>query len=141
MSNSFVTIAMIVVLLLLVFFMFRNQRRRQRDAQQMQNQLVPGAEVMTNFGLFGTVVSIDEAENKVRLEISPGNIVTVHRQVVARILDSTAADAAGAATTSDAVSTANAEAKAEADRASGAPAGEPQFGERIDDARPSDDSE
>ncbi len=81
------TIIMLVVLAVLVFFMFRNSRKRQAEARELQSKVAPGAKVMTNFGLFGTIVSIDEAENHVELEIAPGTIVTVHRQVVARVVE------------------------------------------------------
>ncbi len=42
---------------------------------------------MTSFGLFGRIVDIDEAENKVVLELSPGNTATVHRQAVTKIVE------------------------------------------------------
>ncbi len=42
---------------------------------------------MTSFGLFGRIVDIDEAENKVTLELSPGNTATVHRQAVTKIVE------------------------------------------------------
>jgi preprotein translocase subunit YajC len=42
---------------------------------------------MTSFGLYGRIVSIDEDENKVLLELSPGNLATVHRQAVTKIVE------------------------------------------------------
>ena len=42
---------------------------------------------MTSFGLFGRIVSIDDDENKVVLELSPGNLATVHRQAVTKIVE------------------------------------------------------
>ena len=42
---------------------------------------------MTSFGLFGRIVDIDDAENKVALELSPGNPATVHRQAVTKIVE------------------------------------------------------
>ncbi len=59
------TIIMLAVLAVLIFFMFRNSRKRQADAQQLQSKVQPGAKVMTNFGVFGTILSIDEEENQV----------------------------------------------------------------------------
>ena len=41
---------------------------------------------MTQFGLFGTIASIDTDENKIVLEVSPGSFVTVHSQVVAKVV-------------------------------------------------------
>lgn len=81
------TLIMLAILAVLIFFMFRNSRKRQADARELQSKVVPGATVMTNFGMFGTIQSIDEEDNKVELEIAPGTVVTVHRQVVARVVD------------------------------------------------------
>ena len=54
--------------------------------------MAPGVEMMTNFGLFGKVLAIDEDENKILLEISPGTTATVHRQTVAKIIEPQEAD-------------------------------------------------
>lgn len=100
-------IVMLAVLALLIFFMFRNSRKRQAQARELQSQVVAGAEVMTNFGVYGTILSIDDEENKVLLETVPGTILTVHRQTIARVVTPTefeeAEEAAGvtAATDSD----------------------------------------
>jgi preprotein translocase subunit YajC len=81
------TIGMLVILAVLIFFMFRNGQKRKRDQEQLQSKVVPGAEVMTNFGLFGTILAIDEGDNKVQLETAPGQVVTVHRQTISRVID------------------------------------------------------
>ncbi|MGY4857002.1 preprotein translocase subunit YajC [Cryobacterium sp. AP23] len=81
------TLVMLAVLALLVFFMFRNGRKRQKDTLSLQSKMVPGADVMTNFGLYGTIVSIDEEGNKVALEIAPGTTVQIHRQTIARVVE------------------------------------------------------
>ena len=109
------TIIMLVVLAVLIFFMFRNSRKRQQemhDARELQAKVVAGAKVMTNFGVFGTILSIDEEENQVELESTPGTVLTVHRQTIARVVD--AAEEAPATSTA-------------------AVAGEPEFGQRVDD--------
>jgi preprotein translocase subunit YajC len=100
------TIIMLAVLAVLIFFMFRNSRKRQAEARNLQSKVQTGAKVMTNFGVFGTILSIDEDEHQVLLETSPGTVLTV---------------AAVAATEV-------------------APAeGEPEYGERVDDA-PTDET-
>jgi preprotein translocase subunit YajC len=81
------TIGMLAVLAILVFFMFRNSRKRQRDAAELQQKVQVGADVMTNFGLFGTIVEMDDDDNKVQLETTPGTVITVHRQVITRVID------------------------------------------------------
>ncbi|GAA2024547.1 hypothetical protein GCM10009819_04370 [Agromyces tropicus] len=111
------TLIMLAVLAVLIFFMFRNSRRRQAEARELQTKVVPGAKVMTNFGVFGTILAIDEDENQVELESSPGTVLTVHRQTISRVVE-----------------------PVEEPTVSSTPVeGEPEFGERVDDA-PNDET-
>ena len=110
------TIGMLAVLAILVFFMFRNSRKRQREAAELQQKVQVGADVMTNFGVFGTILDIDEENNKVQLETTPGTVLTVHRQVVTRVIDDHDADN-GVDESDDTV----------------VPATEPAFGERVEE--------
>ena len=112
------TIIMLAVLAVLIFFMFRNSRKRQSEARELQSKVQAGAKVMTNFGVFGTILSIDEDENQVLLETSPGTVLTVHRQTIARVVEPVAATAATEVAPAE---------------------GEPEFGERVDDA-PTDEA-
>jgi len=89
------TLGMLAILAVLIFFMFRNGQKRKRDQEALQSKVAPGAEVMTNFGLFGTILTIDEDDNKVALEVAPGTVLTVHRQTIARVVDDAAVPAAG----------------------------------------------
>jgi preprotein translocase subunit YajC len=85
------TILLFVMLGVFVFMMFRRNKKTQQQQTQLQSKFGPGVEVMTSFGLFGRIVDIDEAENKVTLELSPGNTATVHRQAVTKIVEPVAA--------------------------------------------------
>lgn len=111
------TIIMLAVLAVLIFFMFRNSRKRQADARNLQSKVQPGAKVMTNFGVFGTILSIDEDENQVLLETSPGTVLTVHRQTIARVVEPSADVVEEAAVTES----------------------EPEYGERVDET-PTDET-
>lgn len=82
------------IILVIVLLMFRNGRKRQRDQAALAQGLKPGAEVMTTFGLFGTIESIDEQENRVVLRTGPGSQVTVHRQAVGKVVTPLAEDGA-----------------------------------------------
>jgi preprotein translocase subunit YajC len=100
------TILLFVMLGVFIFMMFRRNKKTQQQQAQLQSQFAPGIEVMTSFGLFGRIVSIDEAENKVVLELSPGHLATVHRQAVTKIVEPAAEahavpDDASALTASD----------------------------------------
>lgn len=81
------TLIMLAVLAVLVFFMFRNGRKRKKDQEALQSTMVAGANVMTNFGMYGTIIAIDEEANKVELQIAPGVIVEIHRQTIARVVE------------------------------------------------------
>ena len=69
---------------LLYFVMIRPQRNRQRQAQQMQNQVMPGQRVRTTAGMYATVVSIDGDD--VVLEIAPGVNVTYMRRAIMNVV-------------------------------------------------------
>ncbi|MET0976012.1 MAG: preprotein translocase subunit YajC [Leifsonia sp.] len=109
-----ITLIMLAVLALLIFFMFRNSRKRSKDQANLQSTIVPGAKVMTNFGVYGTILSIDEEENEILLESTPGTVLAVHRQTVARVVTP--------AETSTAVEAPHDELTSE-----------PEFGERVED--------
>ncbi|RAM35788.1 preprotein translocase subunit YajC [Arthrobacter globiformis] len=81
------TILLFVMLGVFIFMMFRRNKKTQQQQAKLQSEFAPGIEVMTSFGLFGRIVSIDDVENKVVLELSPGNLATVHRQAVTKIVE------------------------------------------------------
>jgi preprotein translocase subunit YajC len=86
------TIVMVLLLVVLVFFMFRNKRKRDRTQAELATKMVPGVEVMLTFGLYGTVVSIDDETNVAEVEVSPGTIVKVHRQTLGRVVEPVVVD-------------------------------------------------
>ncbi|MGN6743017.1 MAG: preprotein translocase subunit YajC [Amnibacterium sp.] len=115
-----------LIIVVFVIFMFRNGRKRQRDQQALTQGLKPGAEVMTTFGVFGTIESVDESENRIVIRTSPTSQLTIHRQAIGRIV-STTTDTTGAELNGDPVVLDDA-------------AAEPEFGERVEPTRPADDS-
>ena len=127
------TIAMLAVLAVLVFFMFRNSRKRKAQQEELRKQIVPGADVMTNFGLFGKLVSVDEVTKVAELEVAPGNIVRVHSQTIAKVVDEAAGTVDGEPrSVEEAMAIANREAE-EREAAAAKDAAEPQYGERVDE--------
>jgi preprotein translocase subunit YajC len=75
-----------LALAFLIFTMFRRQRKTQRQVKEMRTHMEPGTEVMTQFGLYGTIISIDQENNKAVLELSPGNTATVHTQALSKVV-------------------------------------------------------
>ncbi|NUP73734.1 MAG: preprotein translocase subunit YajC [Sinomonas sp.] len=96
------TILLLVIFAFFIFTMFRRNRKQQAQQAEMQSKFVPGVEVMTSFGLYGRIVAVDDAENKVVLELSPGTTATVHRQAVSKVVEPAAPAADDAAEGADA---------------------------------------
>ena len=76
---------MFALIALLIFFMFRNGKKRQAAQLELQNNLRPGAEVMLQSGIYGTIDAVDEEENKVTLRSGTSSFV-VHRNAVAQVV-------------------------------------------------------
>ena len=112
------TIGLFVLLAVVIVFMFRSSRKRRADAEKLQTQMVPGVEVMTQHGIYGTLVSLDEEKNEAVIETTPGTKLRVHRQTLARVVEP------------DEVVTDEEELEAEAGEITPAP--EPEFGERTE---------
>jgi preprotein translocase subunit YajC len=118
-SNLLLNIGLFALLGVVIIFMFRSSRKRRADAQKLQTQMVPGVEVMTQHGIYGTLVSLDEENNEAIIETTPGTKLRVHRQTLARVVEP------------DAVVTDDEELEAEAGEIT--PASDPEFGERTED--------
>ena len=88
------SLIMVLLLVVLVFFMFRNKKKRDRQQAELQTQLVPGVEVMLTFGVYGTIVAIDDEANVAEVEVSPGTVLKVHRQTLGRVVQPVVVDAA-----------------------------------------------
>jgi len=121
---DYLTIGLVAVLAIMVIFMFRNSRKRKRDAEELQNKFVPGAEVMTQHGIYGTLVSIDDEKNEAVIETTPGTKLRVHRQTISRVIDPVEAQ-------EDVI---DEPATPSVNESHAIPAGEPQYGERTDAA-------
>lgn len=115
-EQNFLNIALFALLAVVIVFMFRSSRKRRADAEKLQAQMVPGVEVMTQNGIYGTLISIDDDKNEAIIETTPGTKLRLHRQTLARVVepDEIVSDADEAATES----------------------GEPEYGELSEDPKP-----
>jgi len=83
------------LLAVLLVFMFINTRKRQRQMKAEQEEkatkTVPGAKVLLQGGLYGTIVSYDpeDLDSPARVEIAPGTVIEVHSQAILRIVEPT----------------------------------------------------
>lgn len=74
-----------LAILLVFFFLFiRPQQRRQKEHKKMVEALTRGTDVVTNGGLLGRVVDLDD--NFVRLEVADNVQVQVQRHAVTSLM-------------------------------------------------------
>ena len=78
-------LVIVVVLGLAYFFLMLPARRRRSAHANMQDSVSVGDEIITAGGLHGHVKGLDDEANTVRLEISPGVVVTLDRRAVAAV--------------------------------------------------------
>lgn len=84
MENYTFLIMIIGFIALMYFVMIRPQKKRQKEQQNMQSNVAPGARVMTIGGLYGTVVDSDD--ETVTLEASDDNFLVFARQAIAKVV-------------------------------------------------------
>lgn len=131
------TLILLVVALgaFIVFQVFQG-RKRKRETVDRQSKFVVGAEIMTNYGLYGTILSIDEDRSLVEIESTPGVVLKIHRQTILKIADYEDAAAAKALEAQgleeDAVIPDDASSLDDTTTTSTEPLGDPEFGERIE---------
>ncbi len=124
---DFTLILLAGLLVVMIFFTWRSSRKRKADAEEMQTKLQPGAEIMTQHGIFGTLISLDDEKNEAIVETTPGTRLRVPRQVIVRVVDPEELEHAD----DDVVDEADVETSVEVDDAP-ADTTEPEFGERTE---------
>ena len=82
------TLILLVVALgaFIVFQVFQGKKRK-RETEERQTKFVPGVEIMTNYGLYGTILTMDEETNVVEIESTPGTVLKIHRQTILKVAD------------------------------------------------------
>ncbi|CAN5596003.1 hypothetical protein BH10ACT5_BH10ACT5_22670 [soil metagenome] len=86
---------LIILLVVLLGFMFWSSRRRTQkqkiEQEKKARETVPGAEVLMQGGLYGTIVSFDpdNLDRPAVVEIAPGVEIKVHSQAILRVVDPT----------------------------------------------------
>lgn len=76
----------LILLVLMMVFMWRSNKKNQERQQQLRAQLAPGVEVMTQSGIFGTVVEIDQDLNTAIIETTPGTNLKVHSATIVNVV-------------------------------------------------------
>jgi preprotein translocase subunit YajC len=100
-ATFFQNYGLIILLIVLLAFMFWSSRRRTQkqklEQEQRARQTVPGAEVLLQGGLYGTIVSYDpdNLDQPAIVELAPGVDIKVHSGAILRVVSPTEETVAG----------------------------------------------
>lgn len=131
MDQNTLTLIMLAVLAVFIFTTWRSSRKRKAAAEEAKSQFVVGAEVMTNYGLFGTIKAIDG--EVVSLETTPKTVLRVHLGSIVKVVVADDPNSDEPKSVEEAMARANAEAEAKEKAEAEKSAAEPAFGERAAD--------
>lgn len=80
------TLIMLGMIGLLIVFMVRNGKKRREMMANLQDNIQPGAEVMLQSGIFGTIESVDE-EDLTKVVVRSGTTTfVVHRSAIGNVI-------------------------------------------------------
>lgn len=94
-ATFFQNYGLIILLVVLLVFMFWSSRRRtakqKLEQEAKARQTVPGAEVLLQGGLYGTIVSYDpeNLDQPAIVELAPGVDIKVHSGAILRVVTPT----------------------------------------------------
>lgn len=90
-DNGFLSTLVMIAPLVLLFYMIvvRPQQIQERKRRTMIDSLKANDEVLTNSGIYGTVVRIDAEKERVVLRLADNVRVTFARSSIAQILGGT----------------------------------------------------
>ncbi|MBF4513024.1 preprotein translocase subunit YajC [Plantibacter sp. VKM Ac-2885] len=107
----------------MIVFMMVSNNKRKKQAAVTEQKLVPGAEVLTGFGVYGTLISMDRDSRKADVEIAPGVIVTIDPRYAGAVVAPTVAETAEETPVVESIP----------DDASSLDLSKPEFGQRVED--------
>jgi preprotein translocase subunit YajC len=73
------------IFVIFYFLVILPQRKRQKETEEMLNNLKNGDKVVTQGGIFGTVMSVNAKENVVQLQIAPSVKIEIARSSIVSV--------------------------------------------------------
>ncbi len=134
MQENGTLILLAVVIIAFIGFQFYSSKRRKKQADERAMSMVPGVEVMTTAGIYGTLVSLDLDENIAMVQIAPKVIIKIHSQAIRNAVPVPAVEEPAD----------EAQAELNSSKATPVAESEPEFGERAKKParkKPSSDSQ
>lgn len=84
-SPLFGMVPFILIFVVFYFLLIRPQQKKQKALQQMIRDLKKGDRIVTNGGIYGTIIKI--GETRMTLEIAEKVRIDVERQQVSRLVE------------------------------------------------------
>lgn len=85
MPQNFQSIIFFVAIIGVFYFLIiRPQKKRQKDQLDLMKTLVPGAEILTIGGIYGTIVSVDD--DRVRIAVADGSELVMAKRAIAQVI-------------------------------------------------------
>lgn len=78
--------AFVLVFVIFYFLLIRPQQKKSREHREMLDKLKKNDEVMTSGGIYGKVVSLNDKDNTVTLEVAPNVRVRVSRTHISAVI-------------------------------------------------------
>ncbi len=74
----------VAIIAVFYFLIIRPQKKRQKDQVELMKTLVPGAEILTIGGIYGTIVSVDD--DRVRIAVADGSELVMAKRAIAQVI-------------------------------------------------------
>jgi len=87
MDQTLLYVALGAVLVVFIFLSWRNSKKRQKEQTELKEKMVPGVEIMTSTGIYGTLLSVDDDKNEAIIETAPGQTLRVHKQTLLKVVE------------------------------------------------------
>lgn len=90
MPMEFLLFGLLAVLLVFMIFNTRKRTKQMKaDQEEKATKTVPGAKVLLQGGIYGTIVAYDpeDLDTPALVEIAPGTIIDVHSQAILRVVE------------------------------------------------------
>lgn len=78
-------VPMILIFVVFYFLLIRPQEKKRKAQEQLVSTVKPGENVITHSGMFGKVVSVNENDNSVSLEVAKNVEIKIMKSAIAEI--------------------------------------------------------
>jgi preprotein translocase subunit YajC len=79
-------IPMILIFIVFYFLLIRPQEKKRKAQEQLINSVKKGDEVITNSGIFGKIVKVNDSDSTLDVQISDGVVVKILKTMIINVI-------------------------------------------------------